>query len=997
MAQETKIKFNPNLPYQGEAVKSAIDLFNGQRKSASPFTISRGEGIYKDSDDLTIVGEGNRLTISENKILDNLRTVQMEQGLDVSDKLAFPDFTIEMETGTGKTYVYLRTMLNLYREYDFKKFIIVVPHKAIREGVNASLKDLKEHFHSLYGIKYNHFIYDSSDLPQVASYARANTLEIMVINIAAFNKSFKDTDKEDKANVIHRESEKTFGRRPIDLLAETRPIVIIDEPQSVDNTDKAKEAIRSLAPMAIFRYSATHRQITNPIYKLGAVDAYNQELVKQIEVLSIFEDTDLNGVYIKVNSTSPAKREANLELNVIRNGKSTRTSKNVKYNALFHEETANPEYIGLRLTNIDDNCIEINGQEKVYIGGVKTGSSLYSDDELKRLMIRETIKVHFEKQLSVLDKGIKVLSLFFIDRVVNYRDYDADDKRGKYAIMFEEEFLKINHENLLYQKLFSVWGGSVSKLQDGYFSEDKKGNYKDTKGDTDDDISTYDKIMRRKGILLSETEPCRFIFSHSALREGWDNPNVFQICMLKDPQVKQDKNIRLRQEIGRGLRIAVNQQGERIHDKGVNILTVTANETFGDFVSRFQTELREDEGEQFDIITPDKFKNLTYLASDGVRHVLGERLAVELFNHLEKEGYVEREKIKGVKDAGKPTQLLKDTVKINPERVVPQSEVFTPYSEVITKRISELANKIEIVKHKPKHKMRINKQVLYSDDFKNLWARIKHKSIYSVEFDVDKFKTKCIDALNELEVGKIVYNIERATIQIDSDSGVSDKEGVKSDYGEISLKGKLRIPDIIRYLQNETGLKRQTLIDILSQTHSLAKVVYNPQLSMALVRDTIRRLMQHELVAGLKYTRSGDEFVMELPADDEVEQYFSKLMAETPNKCVVDCFAVDSKEEQGFAQTLDNSERVSCFMKLPSSFKIDTPLGTYNPDWAVYVKGVENKVYFVVETKGTELFGELRPAEQDKIRCARKHFAEVAPEVIVSAPVKDGKKWLSNL
>jgi type III restriction enzyme len=989
MAQETKIKFNPNLPYQKEAVKTAVNLFNGQWKSLSPFTISKGAVFFGKEDEMNvIIGEGNRLTISDNKILDNLRAVQMEQGLDVSPKLDFPDFTIEMETGTGKTYVYLKTMLNLYREYDFKKFIIVVPNKAIREGVNASLKDLKDHFHSLYGIKYNHFIYDSQDLPQVASYARASTLEIMIINIAAFNRSFKSSDLEDKANVIHRESEKTFGRRPIELLAETRPVVIIDEPQSVDNTDKAKEAIRSLAPMAIFRYSATHRQITHPIYKLGAVDAYNQELVKQIEVLSIFEDTDLNGVYIKVNSTSPTKREVDLDLNIIKGGKSVRASKKVKYNDLLHEVTGNPEYVGLRLTNIDDNSIELNGHEKIYIGGVKTSSSLYSDDELKRMMMRETIKVHLDKQLTLLDKGVKVLSLFFIDRVVNYRDYSAEDKKGKYAKMFEEEFLELTKGNLFYQKLFDIWGGNIDKLHDGYFSEDKKGNYKDTKGDTDDDISAYDKIMKRKGILLSESEPCRFIFSHSTLREGWDNPNVFQICMLKDPQVKQDKNIRLRQEIGRGLRIAVNQDGERIYDKGVNILTVTANETFGDFVSRFQTELREDEGEKFDIITPDKFKNLTYLANDGVRHVLGEQLANELYRHLETSGYIIK---------SKPTEKLSDTLKVNPELVVPQKETFIPYTEAITKRVAELATKIEITKHKPKHKVRVNKQIRYSDDFKALWDRIKHKSVYSVEFDAEAFKKKCIDELNELEVGKIVYNIERGRIQIDSDSGVSDKDGVKSDFGAMSYEGKVRIPDIIRYLQNETGLKRQTLVEIISQSRTLGKVVYNPQLYMELVRDTIRRLMQHELVAGLKYTRIDDEYVMELPADEEIEQYFNKLMAETPNKCVVDCFAVDSKEEQEFAQTLDNNERVSCFMKLPSSFKIDTPLGTYNPDWAVYVKGIETKVYFIVETKGTDIFGDLRPAEQDKIKCARKHFKVVAPEVIVSAPVKDGRKWLSNL
>ncbi len=998
MTKETKIVFNPNLTYQKEAVDSAVSLFNGQQKSSSPFTINKEECFFGKKDDLSVVlGEGNKLTISENKILENLRTIQMERGLDVSESMNFLDFTIEMETGTGKTYVYLKTILNLYKKYAFKKFIIVVPNKAIREGVYASLNDLKKHFHSLYGIKYTHFIYDSSSLQQVRDFARNNTIQIMIINISAFNRTFKSDNPDDKANVIHRPSEKCYDRAPIQLLKATRPIVIIDEPQSVDNTEKAKEAINSLCPLVIFRYSATHRKITNPIYKLSAIDAYNKELVKQIEVLSIFEDTDLNGIYIKVVNTNPSKREAELELNIINKGKTFRNIKKVKYDSLLHEVTSNPEYLGIRLTNIDDNCIEINGNERINIGGIKTSQSLYSDDELKRMMIRETIKVHLEKQISVLDKGIKVLSLFFIDKVSNYRVYDIEDERGKYAIMFEEEFLKLVQKNLLYQKLFSMWGGNVSKLHDGYFSADKKGHIKDTKGDTEDDNSAYKKIVQNKGILLNESEPCRFIFSHSALREGWDNPNVFQICMLKDPQVKSDKNIRLRQEIGRGLRIAVDQEGQRVYTKGVNILTITANETFNEFASRFQTELHEDEGEFFDIITPDKFKSLTYLSDDGIRHVLGRKLAEQLFKHLIVNEYLEKEKVKGNIYAGRPTEKLRNIIKVNPELVIPNNEIFEPYREVIGRRLKELATKININKHKPKRIVKLNKHIVDSDEFRELWNRIKHKSIYSVDFNEDNFKVKCIEALNNLQVGKIVYNIEKGTVVIDSDTGVGNKEGIKSNFSEISYKSKIRIPDIIRFLQNETGLKRNTLIEILSQTTTLGKIVYNPQLYIELVRDTIQCIMQHELVSGLKYTKIEDQIVMELPIRDEVEQFFSNLVAETPNKSIVDCFAVDSKEELEFAKILDNNERVSCFMKLSRTFKIDTPLGTYNPDWAVYIKGVENKVYFIVETKGTEIFSELRPAEQDKIRCARKHFEAVASEVIVSAPVKDGKKWLSNL
>ena len=992
MMKETKIKFNPNLEYQKEAISSSLLLFSGQQKSLSPFTISQGAGFFAQDKESLILGEGNRLTISkEGKMLDNLRSIQMENGLDVSENMKQADFTIEMETGTGKTYVYLRTIINLYLQYDFKKFIIVVPNRAIREGVNASLRDLQEHFHALYGIKYRHFIYNSQDLGQVTSFARSNTLEVMIINISAFNRSFKDTEKEDKANVIHRPNEKTFGRKPIDLLAETNPIVIIDEPQSVDNTDKAKESIAALNPMAIFRYSATHRQITNPIYKLGPVEAYNQELVKQIEVLSIFEDSDLNGLYIKVISTSPSKKEAELEMNFMNgSGHVKRDQKKIKYQSLLHEVTGNPAYIGCRLTNIDDNGIELNGHEKLYTGGIKTSNSLYSDDELKRTMIRETIKVHFEKQLSLLDKGIKVLSLFFIDRVVNFRDYEAEDQRGKYAQMFDDEFLKLTQENVFYQELFNRWGGSVSKLREGYFSEDKRGISKDTKGDTDGDISTYEKIMKRKGILLSETEPIRFIFSHSALREGWDNPNVFQICILKDPQIKEDKSIRLRQEIGRGLRISVNQDGERVHDKGVNILTVTANEAFGDFVSRFQTELKDDIGEEFNRINPQKFKNITYMDDDGVRHVLGESLANELYRHLEAEGLVEK---------NQPTQKLKDTLHSNPLLIVPQGEIFKPYAEAIAKRAEELSAIIEIKKRTSPKKVRVNKQIAYLEEFTALWDRVKYKTTYSVDYNVNNFKLKCIKELNELQVRKIVYNIERGTIQIDSDRGVTDKDGVKTDFNSMSYSGKVHIPDIIRYLQNETGLKRQTLIEILSETRTLGQIIYNPQLYMELVRDTIKRLMQHELVEGIKYEKLGGEYDLELPVDGEIEQYFNKLMAETPNRCVFDHIGVDSKEEQHFAQQLDNNERVSCFMKLPSLFKIDTPLGTYNPDWAVYVKGIENKVYFIVETKGTNIFSELKPSEQGKINCAKKHFEVAAPEVIVAAPVKgnDANRWLSGL
>ncbi|MEG1738545.1 MAG: DEAD/DEAH box helicase family protein [Odoribacter sp.] len=980
-----KLKFNPNLPHQQEPVQAAVQLFAGQSRASSRFTISTRSFL---SSVLTDEGAGNRLTISDVRLTDNLRALQMDKGLDVSEKLGSRDFTIEMETGTGKTYVYLRTIMELNKEYDFKKFIIVVPGVAIREGVKASLDMLLPHFQSLYGTKYHHFIYDSQNLGQVAEFARSNSIEIMVINIAAFNKSFEEDGKGGKDLVIHRQSEKTGGRKPIELLAETNPIVIIDEPQSVDNTKNAKKAMNALNALATFRYSATHREIKNPIYELTAVDAYNQKLVKQIEVLSIFEDEDLNGSFIKVLSTNPAKKTAELELNLKgKTGKLSRVTKTVKYKDLLEEVTGNQAYAGLRITNLDDYSIELNGHERIPIGSIKTESTLYSDDELKRIMIRETIKTHFERQLILREKGIKVLSLFFIDKVANYRDYDAHDQKGKYALMFEEELHKLTQNNMFYQQLFNEWGGSVDKLHEGYFSTDNKQRAKDTTGKTNDDISTYDLIMKRKEVLLSEKNSYRFIFSHSALREGWDNPNVFQICMLKDPQTKLDKNIRLRQEIGRGLRIAVNQKGERVFDDGVNILTVTANEVFSDFVDRFQKELEEDEGVNYGKITFDKFKNLTYRDEEGTRHVLGERLAKQLIKHLEREELL---------DKNKPTEKLERTLQTNPIVTLPAESEFIPYREVILNRMDELTHKIEIKRHKPPVKIKLNKQIRFSEEFESLWNRIKYKSVYSVSFNELSFKNECIRALNELDVRKIVYNIEKASIVIDSDAGVQTGGRIINDSGALSYSGKIRIPDVIRYLQNETGLKRKLLIEILTESTSLGKIIYNPQLYMELVRDVIRKRMQHRLVDGIKYEKLGEEYVMELPSDEEIEGFFEGKTIEV-NKSIYDRIPVDSIVESEFAKELDCHEKVKCFMKLPSSFKIDTPLGTYNPDWAVYVKGVENKVYFVVETKGTEILEDLKPAEQDKIRCARVHFKEIAPEVDFRAPIKNGKVFLNSL
>ena len=587
-----KIKFYDNLDYQLDAINSIADIFKGQEITLSLFGIKAQDIVGTRQIE---TGIGNRLTLSEDELIKNIQEIQKKNALELTKNIDKNNlnFSIEMETGTGKTYVFLRTIFELNKRYGFKKFIIVVPSIAIKEGVKKNLDITKEHFKTLYdNTPYNYFIYDSNKLNQINEFARSNEIEIMIINIDAFNKS---------KNVINLPQEATLGEKPIDLIASTNPIVIIDEPQSVDTTQKAKKAIESLNPLFILRYSATHREKYNLMYKLDAVDAYEKKLVKQIEVASIRLSDTSNLPYIKFVSCSQNPIRARVEIEVLQNGKLQRKTKTIKGNSDLFEITGRDVYSGYLVREIyvekDNEYIEFANSVILRLGEV-IGD--VDKEHLQYLQIKKTIEEHLEKEKMLLDKGIKVLSLFFIDRVANYRVYDKEGnpEKGKFALFFEKAFNELI--NLpKFTKLKEIYNNlSIDEIHDGYFSQDNKGKFKDTKGDSKADESTYEKIMKNKEKLLSIEEPLRFIFSHSALKEGWDNPNVFQICTLNETK----SVVKKRQEIGRGLRLCVNNKGERVYGFEVNRLTIIANESYEDFAKNLQKEYEEDLGIKFGII-----------------------------------------------------------------------------------------------------------------------------------------------------------------------------------------------------------------------------------------------------------------------------------------------------------------------------------------------------------------------------------------------------------
>jgi len=991
-----KLQFEPSLDYQAQAIAAVRGLFEGQEESSSLFTVLRPAGLEQQSigqapSDTNTKGIGNCLNLLKEEMLANLRRIQLANGLRASDTIDLKDlnFTVEMETGTGKTYVYLRTIHELHKHYGFTKFIIVVPSIAIKEGVAKSLEITHDHLRELYGNPpFNTFVYDSSDLGQVRGFATSPHIEVMVATIQALHK----TDQ----RLFHQPTEKLGGARPIDIIKGVRPIVIVDEPQSVDGGDRGRgrAALREMEPLCTLRYSATHNNPHHMVYRLDAVDAYEQRLVKGIDVAAakIEGAHDLPFVrVVGINRRGRSNLFVRLELDCAGAGGSvTRKVLTVHDGDDLGQVTRRAVYDEMRVGEI-----AIRGKNKrvqIHVPGDEiwlTEGEIWGDapiEGLQRQMIRRTIRAHLDRELALRPKGIKVLSLFFVDEVRHYRSYDEDGQPvpGKFARMFEEEYraaAKQQKYNGLFEKIDHV---AVDQVHDGYFSADKKRRWVDTyegnqKGRQAAE-EAYNLIMKDKERLLSLDTPLKFIFSHSALREGWDNPNVFQICSLREMSTERQR----RQSIGRGLRLCVNQDGCRVREEGVNRLTVIATESVQEFAARLQEEIEEETGLRFGIVERHTFANIPVVGDDGQPEPLGVDRSEELWAWLRERGYIDR--------TGKVQQKLAGDL-LSGSFDVP--EEFGGQRAAITRILRKLAKGIEVKDADKGDKIRPRREVLDDPDFRALWDRIKYRTAYQVEFDPEKLIQDCIEEMQgpTFVVGRARLSWTRANIEIDKAGVHAGEEKLVDTPRTLTAEG-IELPDILTELQDRTGLTRRSISRILTDSEQLWQFQSSPQAFIKAAADLINRKRREALIKGIKYERLGDGeyYALSLFEDQELKAYIGEN-AIPSTKSPYEHVLYDSPTvEKPFAEFLENAEAVRFFAKLPGWFKIPTPLGTYNPDWAVLVeKDAEQKLYFVIETKGSLDPTDLRNKEAAKIHCGRRHFAVMGdvPDVVSEgAPIR---------
>lgn len=867
-----KLTFEPDLEFQQDAIRAVTALFEGQplEDSVDEYNFMQEDGVLN-----LINGIGNKLLLSEEQLLKNLQAVQKENEIHISSKLEGMNFSVEMETGTGKTYVYLRTIYELFIQYGFKKFVIVVPSVAIREGVLKNLEITHAHFQNLYDNCPVHYqVYDSSKVSALRGFASGNTIEILVINIDSFAKD---------ENIINKPNDKLNGQNPIEFIRSANPIVIVDEPQNME-TEKRISAIENLNPLCTLRYSATHRNLYNLTYSLNPVKAYDLGLVKQIEVDSILEENAFNDAYISVESIQAGKTKVAAKLSIYVNDKGAVKKKTVSVKVgddLFRLSNEREIYAeGCMIEEIDavNNCIALSNGNILYKGRTQGGLT----DEIMKFQIRKTVEEHLKKELRLNPKGIKVLSLFFIDKVANYRQYDetGNNISGKFALWFEEIY-----EEYVSKPAFKLLDKhKVETVHNGYFSLDKKGKLKDTSGETKADDNTYNLIMKDKETLLDIDNPLRFIFSHSALREGWDNPNVFQICTLNETR----SDLKKRQEIGRGLRLSVEKNGNRIYDRNINRLTVIANEAYDDFAKALQREIEDDCGVEF----KDRIKNKS------------ERTAIKYRKGFEAD---------------------------------------------------------------PR--------------FLEIWEKLKKKTTYRVNYntgDLIAIASKAVKDLPEIKAPSI--RSTKVSVQMTDEGIGTNYVGDRIEtYGRYSWK----IPDVLAYIQSKTELTRSTIYDILVKSGRIGDILINPQLFLDLVSQAISRTLYSLMIDGIKYQYIGDSaYEMALFEAQELEIYlndFTFSVSDNSKTIFEEFIPLDSNVESRFAADCETSEQVKFYFKLPTWFKIPTPIGSYNPDWAVVFED-DKKIYFVAETKDTATdrvdLSKLHLNEQLKIKCGKAHFNE---------------------
>lgn len=989
-----RFQFDPHQPYQASAIEAVTDLFDGQPADAdqlvTTFRLSPSEPALSDQGEVSgqvsmdIAAEvgavGNNLVLDEDTILANLQRVQDRNGLESAQALTDGlHFDVEMETGTGKTYVYLRTAFELAKRYRFTKFIILVPSVAIREGVKTSIDLMREHFRHLYPeINMDASVYSGKRAEEVRDFASATSLQFLVMTIDSLR-------GDENTRIMHQNRDKLAGLRPLDYLQATRPIVIMDEPQKKMGTDPSQLAVADLNPLCTLRYSATHREIRNLVYRLDPLDAHQLGLVKTIVVSDAQELGSTAKPYVKLLpgvSRDPFKASLKLMCRKKDGSYAKRKVTATLGDDLERLSGGNPAYEGnwrVSEISVEPERIELSNHGYLHVGD-EIGSN---QDAVFREMIRETIREHIRKELTVHAKGIKVLSLFFIDKVASYLGDGINnlDANGDFAAWFDELYA----EELARQpEARAIMPATALEARSGYFAQMKKSGkgksavmtFKDSSGKTKADDDAYELIMRDKARLLSMDEPVRFVFSHSALSEGWDNPNVFQICMLRDMASETER----RQTIGRGLRLPVNQAGQRISDAGLAQLTVVANESYQAFASALQNEYQK-AGVAIGFVRKQEFSRLPIMV-DGKETVLGAKHSAKIWDHLHRSGFINDQ---GEVQGSWVPEQVGFTINLPGQ--------YAEYEDDVINIVN--ACKMEtIIKRKRKRVTRkLNKELYAAPGFEEFWDKITQRTTYRVNFERQALVDACVNRI------KTAPEIEPIRIQVTRTKMTMTRGGTKgSTLGlrGVNLTGSYPLPDIVAQLQEATSLTRKTIIDILIASGRLGEFLDNPNDFIKMASTCIQEELAHVVVEGIQYEKIGGSIyeLRELQEDglEEKDRFLDQLyQVANTEKTDFNYVVYDSEVERQFAEYLDGREDIRLFMKLPDKFRIPTPVGDYNPDWAIIKTEVkteegQDRLYLIRETKSSLNPMKRRPGENAKINSAIKHFEAIGVNYKVAAP-----------
>lgn len=999
-----KLQFK-HQKFQADAAKAVVDVFAGQPYLTPTYMMDRGaDSARKLTDtDEQFTGWANQKLIpalTDDVILEHIRKIQRTNQIKPSDKLEGRyNLTIEMETGVGKTYTYIKTMYELNQAYGWSKFIVVVPSVAIREGVYKSFEMTQEQFAEEYGKKIRYFIYNSARLTEIDRFASDSNINVMIINSQAFNATGKD------ARRIYMKLDEFRSRRPIDIIAKTNPVLIIDEPQSVEGK-QTKERLKEFHPLVTLRYSATHKSdsIYNMLYRLDALEAYNKKLVKKISVkgISASGTTGTEGfVFLESINVSGANPTATIRFDVKGKTGVRQVSRTVNEDFKLYEQSGGLEEYkdGYTVSRIDarDDHIEFLNGKKLFLGDIM-GS--VDEEQIRRIQIHETIVSHIDREKQLFHRGIKVLSLFFVDEVAKYKQYDESGQplNGIYADMFEEEYeavikdyqLKLGESDDYIKYLDSI---SAVDTHSGYFSVDKKGKMTDgkiadKKEKTSDDVSAYDLIMKNKELLLDrdpKRSPVRFIFSHSALREGWDNPNVFQICTLK--QAASD--VRKRQEVGRGLRLSVNEDGERMDQTvlgdevhKINVLTVIASESYDSFAKGLQSEIAEAVAYRPKSVTADLFKGREISDNKGNTQVIDDELALAIYEDMISNGYIKRGQLTDKYYEDKANNQIKVAEEVTDSAAAVIGIIDSIYDEKAV--LPENARKYDI-------ELKVDDKKLSMPEFKALWEKINSKSVYVVDFETEELIKNAINVLNgKLRVHKIFYKIETGSMEkIGSKEALEKGEAMKKNDSDTETRAitanKSVKYDLIGKLVTETGLTRKDIVRIMTgiEPAVFEQYKYNPEEFILKSAQLINEQKATAIIEHITYHVLDDRYGTDIFTEPTIKgkQGVNAMKAQ---KHLYDHIVYDSTNERDFATELDMNKAVAVYVKLPNGFYISTPVGKYNPDWAIaFYEGEVKHIYFIAETKGSMSSMQLREIESGKIHCAKEHFKAISNDNVV--------------